>query len=79
MLPFGPVAFFETIGTSELLVILAVALIVFGPKKLPEIGRSLGSGLRELKRASNELMHTIQKPLDDEPDDEAGSRKEREE
>jgi sec-independent protein translocase protein TatA len=47
------------IGTPELVVILAVALIVFGPKKLPEIGRSLGETLREIKRASNDLMSSV--------------------
>ncbi len=50
------------IGFPEMVVILAVALIVFGPKKLPEIGRSLGQGLRELKRASNELMSAMSEP-----------------
>lgn len=39
----------------ELIVILAIALIFFGPKKLPEIGKSIGQGLRELKKASREI------------------------
>jgi sec-independent protein translocase protein TatA len=47
------------IGTPEILVILAVALILFGPKKLPEIGKSLGQGLRELKKASRDVMDSI--------------------
>jgi sec-independent protein translocase protein TatA len=37
------------IGPMELIVVLAIALIVLGPKKLPEVGRSLGKGLREFK------------------------------
>ena len=54
------------IGYQEMVAILAIALILFGPKKLPEIGRSLGKGLRELKRASNELMTAMQSYEDDE-------------
>jgi sec-independent protein translocase protein TatA len=38
-----------TIGPMELIVVLAIALIVFGPKRLPELGKSLGSGMREFK------------------------------
>jgi len=55
------------VGFPEIVVILIIALIVFGPKKLPEIGRSLGKGLRELKRASNEMMTAMQ--FRDEDDD----------
>jgi TatA/E family protein of Tat protein translocase len=43
------------IGMPELIVIFIVALLVFGPKKLPELGRALGRGLAEFKRASDEL------------------------
>jgi Tat protein translocase TatB subunit len=43
------------IGMTELLVILTVALIVLGPKKLPELARSLGKGLAEFRRASSEM------------------------
>lgn len=47
------------IGLSELLIILAVALIVLGPKKLPEIARSLGRGLAEFRRTSDDLRKSI--------------------
>lgn len=53
------------IGTPELIIILAIALIVFGPKKLPEIGRSIGQGLRELRKASRDIMDSVN--LADEP------------
>ena len=43
------------IGMTELLVILAVGLLVIGPKKLPELARSLGKGLAEFRRASTEM------------------------
>jgi TatA/E family protein of Tat protein translocase len=49
---------FEFIGTTELLVIALVALIVFGPRKLPEIGRTLGRSLAEFKRASEDFKRT---------------------
>jgi len=47
------------IGLSELLIILAVALIVLGPKRLPEVARSLGRGLAQLRRASEDLRRSI--------------------
>ena len=47
------------IGFPELIIIFVVALIVFGPRKLPELGRSLGKSLTEFKRASNELRSTL--------------------
>ena len=56
--PFGNRAMFD-IGFSELLVILVVALIVLGPKKLPEVARSLGRGLAELRRTSEDLRRSL--------------------
>lgn len=50
--------FFEFIGTSELLVILVVALIIFGPRKLPELGRSLGQALHQVRSASEDFKRT---------------------
>ncbi|HEX5068892.1 MAG TPA: twin-arginine translocase TatA/TatE family subunit [Vicinamibacterales bacterium] len=46
-------------GFPEMVVILLVALIIFGPRKLPELGRSLGKSINEFKRASNELRSTL--------------------
>ena len=48
------------IGMPELLLILALALIVIGPKKLPDIARALGKGLAEFRRATDELKSSIQ-------------------
>ena len=48
------------IGMPELLLILAIALIVIGPKKLPDLAKSLGRTLREFKKATNEFKDTIQ-------------------
>jgi sec-independent protein translocase protein TatA len=44
----------------ELIVIFVIALIIFGPRKLPELGRSLGRSLSEFKRASNELRNSLE-------------------
>lgn len=54
------------IGPQELLLILVVALLVVGPRRLPELGRSLGRGLRELRKAQDEVRKTIQVNLEDE-------------
>lgn len=51
------------IGVPELIIIFVVALIVFGPRKLPELGRSLGKGLAEFKRASNDLQRTLDEEI----------------
>jgi len=55
---------FGSIGMPELILIFVVALLVFGPKKLPEIGKSLGKGLAEFKRASDELKKTIEQEIE---------------
>ncbi len=56
------------IGFQELILILVIALVVFGPKKLPELGRSLGKTLAEFRRASNEIKQSIEKELQDTDD-----------
>ncbi len=43
----------------ELIIVLIIALVVFGPKRLPELGSSLGKGIREFKKATNELQDTM--------------------
>src|SRR5437762_5635023 len=60
------------LGFSEMLVIFIVALLVFGPKKLPELGKSLGKGIREFKKATDEFKSSwedhvkdISQPLND--------------
>ena len=51
------------IGMPELIIILVIALIIFGPRKLPELGRSLGKSIGEFKKASNELRHTLDEEI----------------
>jgi sec-independent protein translocase protein TatA len=51
---------FGSIGMPEMIIILVIALIIFGPRKLPELGRSLGRSINEFKKASNELKSTLE-------------------
>lgn len=52
------------LGMPEILVILVVALLIFGPKKLPELGRSLGQSIREFKRGAQEIREELEKSVD---------------
>ena len=52
-----------SLGMTELIVILVIALIIFGPRKLPELGRSLGKSIGEFRKASNELKSTLEEEI----------------
>jgi len=62
-----------SLGMQELIIIFILALIIFGPRKLPELGKSLGKGLAEFKRASNELRQTWEEEVRLEKEKEAMS------
>ena len=63
-------AVFQSIGPLELLIVLGIVLLIFGPKRLPGLGRQLGAGMREFK-------DSITKKSDDEDDDvDGGGRRE---
>ncbi len=47
-----------SLGIQEMIIIMVIALIVFGPRKMPEIGKALGKGIAEFKKASSELVRT---------------------
>ncbi len=51
------------IGMQELIIIFVIALIIFGPRRLPDLGRSLGKSIAEFKRASNELKNTLEEEI----------------
>lgn len=53
------------VGLPEVTVILVLALIIFGPKKLPEFGKQLGKTLKSLKKASNEFQNEIDKVMNE--------------
>jgi TatA/E family protein of Tat protein translocase len=55
---------FGTLGGPEVILILVVALIVFGPRRLPEIGKSMGKMLAEFRKASNDFKRTIEDELE---------------
>ncbi|MBI2187882.1 MAG: TatA/E family twin arginine-targeting protein translocase [Acidobacteria bacterium] len=69
---------FGSIGMPELIIILVIALIIFGPRKLPELGRSLGRSIGEFKKASNELRSTLEEEirLDEQREQRAATRAE---
>lgn len=47
---------------TELIIVLVILLVVFGPKRLPEIGSAIGKGIREFKKASNEVTNSLSSP-----------------
>src|SRR5262245_44365381 len=55
------------IGGPELVFIFILALLIFGPKKLPQIGRTIGKGMAEFRRASTELQRAVNSELDEPP------------
>jgi TatA/E family protein of Tat protein translocase len=65
---FGP------IGMPELIIILVIALIIFGPRKLPELGKSLGRSLNEFKKASTDLQNTLEQEIKIEEQKEAADK-----
>jgi sec-independent protein translocase protein TatA len=54
---------FGTLGAQEMIVIFLLALLLFGPKKLPEIGRTIGKAITEFRRASNDLKSTFEREI----------------
>ena len=60
----GILAFFN-LGTGEIILIVAVVLLLFGGKKIPELMRGLGKGVKSFKQGMNEVEDELKKPLDD--------------
>lgn len=58
-----------SLGFTEIVFILVLALLIFGPKRLPEVGRTLGRGMKEFRRATSDLKRSIEQEIDlsDEP------------
>jgi sec-independent protein translocase protein TatA len=54
---------FGSIGMQELIIIFVIALIIFGPRRLPDLGKSLGKSIAEFKRASNDLRNTLEEEI----------------
>lgn len=66
---------FGSIGMPELIIILVIALIIFGPRKLPELGKSLGRSLNEFKKASTDLQNTLEQEIKIEEQKEAAAKR----
>ena len=56
---------FGSVGAPELVLIFILALLIFGPQKLPELGRALGRGLNQFRKATTELKETLEKEMTD--------------
>lgn len=56
--------FFAFLGPWEIALILALALLIFGAKKLPELARGLGQGIKEFKKASRDVQNDLQRAID---------------
>ena len=60
---------FGSLGMQEILFVLALALLIFGPKKLPEIGKKLGRGLGEFRKATTDLKRSLEREVNSIQDD----------
>jgi len=56
------------IGAPELILVLALALIIFGPGKLPELGKAVGKTIKEFRRSSSEIMNEVEAVVDEKKD-----------
>ncbi|NIU86349.1 MAG: twin-arginine translocase subunit TatB [Nitrosopumilaceae archaeon] len=66
------------IGTTEILIVLVIALVLLGPKEIPKIARTIGRGMRELERAKDELKESIEFEAEkDEEDSKKSAQKEK--
>ena len=70
---------FGSIGMPELIIILVIALIIFGPRKLPELGKSLGRSLNEFKKASTDVQNTLEQEIKIEEQKDAPTKAKQEE
>jgi sec-independent protein translocase protein TatA len=60
-------AFVFGLGGPEIMIVLALGLVLFGAKKLPELGKGLGTGLREFKKSVSDVRGDLEQSLKDEP------------
>lgn len=65
------------LGGQELVLILLIILLLFGAKKLPELAKGLGKGMKEFKKAQSEIEEEINRAVDDPPKKESGSSSEK--
>ena len=65
---------FLNLGTGEIILIVAIILLLFGGRKIPELMRGLGKGVKSFKQGMNEVEDELKKPLDNLDNDKPGSR-----
>ena len=68
-------ALFQSFGPTELLIILGIALVIFGPTQLPKLGRSVGKAIKELRASSSEVTKAVQEGLEGKDEDEKEEKK----
>ena len=73
-----PLGIISQLGPMEMFIVLVVVLLIFGPKKLPELFRSFGKSIKEFKKASTEIEDDIRTAMDAEPEVKNSSTKESE-
>jgi sec-independent protein translocase protein TatA len=61
-----------SIGPMEIIIIFLIVLVIFGPKRLPEMGKSIGKAIREFKNAGREIERDITEALESEPENKKG-------
>lgn len=66
-MPVLPLAFLETIGSGELLMIMAIVLLLFGGDKLPEMARGMGKAMREFRKATGAMQDELKRAMEEEP------------
>lgn len=66
-----------SLGFGEILIILVLALVIFGPRRLPEMGRSIGRSMREFRRATSEIRTELESDFDEPPSVTVEERKRR--
>jgi TatA/E family protein of Tat protein translocase len=64
----APIAFLDSLGGSEMILILVVVLIFFGGEKMPEFAKGLGKAIREFKKAAGDVEHEFKRAIDELPD-----------
>lgn len=72
-------ALFQSFGPTELLIILGIALVIFGPTQLPKLGRSMGKFVRELRASSAEVSKAVQEGLSGAEEEESAKSEKAEE
>jgi len=65
---------FGSVGMPELIVIFIIALVIFGPRRLPELGRSLGKTIAEFKRATTEIQQTFEREVELDAEQQKGAQ-----